>query len=95
MSGQIRQNEKILAKILLLFSMLIIFTATAKTFAAKQKTDLTDLSIEDLMNVEIKSTATLTDTKPRLVPAAVTTITDEQIRASGAQLIRIARYLRP
>jgi outer membrane receptor for ferrienterochelin and colicin len=84
MSGQITRNEKILV-ILLLFSTLIIFTATAQTFAAKQETDLTELSIEDLMNVEIKSTATLTDTKPRLVPAAVTTITDEQIRASGAR----------
>ncbi|MGA2071556.1 MAG: TonB-dependent receptor [Sedimentisphaerales bacterium] len=85
MGGQIKRKDKILAKILLLFSMLIIFTAAAKTFAAKQETDLTELSIEDLMNVEIKSTATLTDTKPRLVPAAVTTITDEQIRASGAR----------
>jgi len=74
----------------LLFSALIIFTATVQTYAAeqketKQKADLTELSIEELMNVEIKSTATLTDTKPRLVPAAVTTITDEQIRASGAR----------
>jgi len=84
MSGQITRNDKILA-ILLLFSTLIIFTATAQTFAAKQQTDLTELSIEDLMNVEIKSTATLTDTKPRLVPAAVTTITAEQIKASGAR----------
>ena len=65
--------------------MLIIFTAVTRTFAADKNTDLTDLSIEDLMNVEIKSTATLTDTKPRLVPAAVTTITAEQIKASGAR----------
>ena len=61
-----------------------------RTFAAeqketKQKTDLTEMSIEDLMNVEVASTATLTDTKPRLVPAAMTTITDEQIKASGAR----------
>jgi outer membrane receptor protein involved in Fe transport len=84
MSGQITRNEKILV-MLLSFSALIIFTAAAQTFAAKQEADLTDLSIEDLMNVEIKSTATLTDTKPRLVPAAVTTVTDEQIRASGAR----------
>lgn len=84
MSGQIKRNKKI-STILLLFSALIIFTATTQTFAAKQKTDLTDLSIEDLMNIEIKSTATLTDTKPRLVPAAVTTITAEQIQSSGAR----------
>ena len=90
MSGQITRNEKILAKVLLLFSMLIIFTATAQTFAqaqegSKQGTDLTEMSLEALMNVEVASTATLTDTKPRLVPAAMTTVTDEQIKASGAR----------
>jgi len=47
--------------------------------------DVFDMSIEELMNVEIVSSATLTKTKPRLVPAAVTTVTDEQIRASGAR----------
>ena len=46
---------------------------------------MTELSIEDLMNVEVVSTATLTKTTPRLVPAAVTTITAEQIKASGAR----------
>jgi iron complex outermembrane receptor protein len=70
---------------MLLFSSLIIFTAIGQTFAAKEKADLTEMSIEDLMNVEVASTATLTDTKPRLVPAAVTTITAEQIKASGAR----------
>jgi outer membrane receptor for ferrienterochelin and colicin len=85
MSRKIKRNDKILAKVLLLFSALIIFTATAETFAAKQNADLTELSIEDLMNVEIKSTATMTDTKPRLVPAAVTTVTADQIQGSGAR----------
>jgi iron complex outermembrane receptor protein len=85
MVGQIERNGKISAKALSLVSMLIIFTAISQTFAAKQEADLTDLSLEALMNVEIKSTATLTDTKPRLVPAAVTTITAEQIKASGAR----------
>lgn len=37
------------------------------------------------MNVEIASSATLTKTKARLVPAAVTTITQEQIQSSGAR----------
>ncbi len=85
MNRQIRRNEKILAKVLLLSSTLIVFSATAQTFAAKEKTDLTELSMEDLMNIEIKSTATLTDTKPRLVPAAITTITAEQVKGSGAR----------
>ena len=70
----------------MLFSTLIIFTATTDRHSQRiQETDLTEMSIEDLMNVDIKSTATLTDTKPRLVPAAVTTVTDEQIKASGAR----------
>ena len=74
----------------LLLSALMAITVCAQTFAAeqketKQKADLTELSIEDLMNVEVVSTATLTDTKPRLVPAAVTYVTAEQIRGSGAR----------
>ncbi len=47
--------------------------------------DFFDLSIEQLMEVEVDSTATLTESKPRLVPAAVTTITEDQILASGAR----------
>ncbi len=46
---------------------------------------LFDMSITQLMEVEIESTATLTKSKPRMVPAAVTTITAEQIQASGAR----------
>ena len=60
-----------------------------KASAAEQPADsspnLFEMSIEQLMNVEIASTATLTEAKPRLVPAAVTTITEEQIQASGAR----------
>ena len=41
--------------------------------------------MEDLMNVEIASTASLTKTKARLVPAAVTTITKDDIQTSGAR----------
>lgn len=37
------------------------------------------------MDVPVVVTASLTEVKPRLVPAAVTTITDEQIQASGAR----------
>jgi iron complex outermembrane receptor protein len=77
-------------KWLLLLPILIVInissqTAVAKQEEPKQKTDLTELSMEDLMNVEVVSTATLTKTTPRLVPAAVTTITAEQIKASGAR----------
>ena len=84
-----RKNQPSI-KWFLLLSTLMAITVSAQTFAAeqnetKQKTDLTELSIEDLMNVEVVSTATLTKTTPRLVPAAVTTITAEQIKASGAR----------
>jgi outer membrane receptor for ferrienterochelin and colicins len=74
-----------LTKWFLLLFVMTAATVSAQAFAAEKNTDLTSLSIEDLMNVDIKSTATLTDTKPRLVPAAVTTITAEQIKSSGAR----------
>jgi outer membrane receptor protein involved in Fe transport len=51
----------------------------------EEANDLFNLSIEELMNVELASTATLTEAKPRLVPAAVTTITAEDIQASEAR----------
>ena len=77
-------------KWLLLLSILMVINISSQKAAAtqenpKQKTDLTELSMEDLMNVEVISTATLTKTTPRLVPASVTTITAEQIKASGAR----------
>jgi outer membrane receptor for Fe3+-dicitrate len=46
---------------------------------------LFEMSIEQLMEIEVGSSATLTQSKPRLVPAAVTTITKEQIQASGTR----------
>jgi len=70
----------------LLLFVLLILAGSASTFAQdKQGTDLTSLSIDELMNIEVASTATLTDTKPRLVPAAMTTITAEEIKGSGAR----------
>ncbi len=77
-------------KWLLMLSVMIGLSLSAQTLAtgqkeAKQGTDLTELSLDDLMNVEVVSTATLTKTTPRLVPSAVTTITAEQIKASGAR----------
>lgn len=46
--------------------------------------DLFEMSIEQLMEVEIRP-ASLTPTSARMVPAAVTAITQQQIRASGAR----------
>ena len=74
---------------LLLFVLMILAvgvrTSAQAKEGSKQGTDLTEMSIQDLMNIEVVSTATLTDTKPRLVPAAVTVITEEDIQASGAR----------
>jgi len=70
----------------LLLFVLLILAGSASTFAQeKQGTDLTALSIDELMNIEVASSATLTKTTPRLVPAAMTTITQEQIQASGSR----------
>lgn len=44
-----------------------------------------DMSIEELMEVEVDSAAALTTTSARMAPAAVTTITQEEILASGAR----------
>jgi outer membrane receptor protein involved in Fe transport len=67
----------------------ILFSIDTCLLAEQQdpngKEDFFGMSIEELMKVEVASTATLTETKPRLVPAAVTTITQEQIKASGAR----------
>ena len=73
-----------------LFVLVMILAVGVRTFAQEQggskpSADLTEMSLQELMNVEVASTATLTNTKPRLVPAAMTTITAEDIKASGAR----------
>ncbi len=60
-------------------------SASEPEMAQEQDENLFEMSIEQLMTIEVSSVATLTDSKPRLVPAAVTTITEEQIQASGAR----------
>ena len=47
--------------------------------------DFFEMSIEQLMDVEVESTAALTPVSARMAPAAVTTISQEQILASGAR----------
>ncbi|MDH7598552.1 MAG: TonB-dependent receptor [Sedimentisphaerales bacterium] len=71
-----------------IIAILVIFMASnPQPIVAKQTPTetLLELSLEELMNIEISSSASLTKTKARLVPAAVTTITKEQIQASGAR----------
>lgn len=68
---------------------LVLFAAVMLNFAHAESVEagdsLFDMSLEELMNVEIVSTATLTSASPRLVPSAVTIITEEDITGSGAR----------
>ncbi len=82
-----RQNAR---GLILLLAVMGVMVCGVPTYAQEQEgsgqsTDLTELSIDQLMNIEVASSATLTKTTPRLVPAAMTTITEEQIKASGAR----------
>jgi len=64
----------------------MILTWTLAVSAQAEESDaFFSMSMEELMRVEIPSSATLTEADPRLLPAAVTTITAEQIQASGAR----------
>lgn len=63
--------------------------------AAQEKIDTTEddteslmeLSLEDLMEIEIRPTATLTKTEQKIIPAAMTIITKEDIENSGARSV--------
>ncbi len=47
--------------------------------------DFLDMSLEDLMNVEVESTASLTATSRKMAPGTVTTITSEDIEAANCR----------
>lgn len=60
-------------------------SAGSAAYASGGQPDIFDLPIEQLMNIEIPSPASLTQTTRRLVPSTMTTISQEQIRRSGAR----------
>ncbi len=70
-----------------LFGMVFLFMGSLTLSYAETPAvdDLLDMSLEELMNMEVYSPATLTKTKARLVPAAVTTISQDDIQRSGAR----------
>ncbi|MCH2208529.1 MAG: TonB-dependent receptor plug domain-containing protein [Lentisphaerales bacterium] len=72
-----------------LFSLLF-FSLQINTLAEEA---LLNLSLEELMNVKISHTATLTDTEKRKIPASLTRITSEDIENANArsldELLRI------
>jgi outer membrane receptor protein involved in Fe transport len=53
--------------------------------AKEQAPNFFEMSLQELMEVKIETSATLTKTSPRLVPFALTTITQEDIRRSQAR----------
>jgi len=59
--------------------------ATASGKTEKGGVELKRLSLEELMNVEVREEATLTRTADRLIPAAVTTMDANAIQKSGAR----------
>lgn len=47
--------------------------------------DLLDMSLDELMSIEVETAASLTDTSRRMSPSTMTTITQEEIQSSGAR----------
>lgn len=83
-------TKVVLLQIVLLLSVPLVLPeagARTRTDAGEPaaEEDFFEMSLEELMDVEIASTATLTRTSARMAPAAVTTITQEEILASGAR----------
>jgi outer membrane receptor for ferrienterochelin and colicins len=72
-----------------LASMILAFTAAIACAEAetsdRQEDNYFEMSLEDLMNVEVDSGASLTVTTRRTAPGTVTTITREEIARSGAR----------
>ncbi len=58
-----------------------------KSLASTMDGDMFNLSLKELMNIEVLSTATITPTYQRLEPASVTIIDHNMIQASGARSI--------
>jgi len=66
--------------------LILIGLISAATTAQGQdttKSDLTDLSLEELMNVEVVNAASRFDQTAREAPSAVTVITSDEIRLFG------------
>jgi iron complex outermembrane receptor protein len=84
-----KKERSSIQKFVFLLMLPLVFVPNARLLAQQQDTnkpgDVFEMPLEKLMEIEVVSTATLTETKPRLVPSTVTTITAEQIRSSGAR----------
>jgi iron complex outermembrane receptor protein len=72
----------------LVFSLVVLvslYLLPVNDLRAEPRGDLFDKSLEELMNIEITSSASLTQTTRKMQPSTMTTITREQIAASGAR----------
>jgi len=50
-----------------------------------ENTDLFDMSLTELMNIEVVVAGTITETNPLKIPASITTITAEDIELTPAR----------
>ncbi len=69
--------------------LLLVFFLPIQIYAQEQvkPEELFRMTIEELMEVKVVSSAALTEIEQHLIPAAVTKITHEQIELSGARSI--------
>jgi len=74
---------------IIFFVLLFVLTSDVQVFAEQQdptsKKDFFEMSIEELMNVPVVGSGSLTETTRRLAPSVITTLTKEDIRRSGAR----------
>jgi outer membrane receptor for ferrienterochelin and colicin len=75
-----KRKKKIL--LVLWIAQIFVTSASFEVLAKEEQIENEEILF---MDIPIVVTASLTETKPRLVPAAVTTITAKQIQASGAR----------
>ncbi len=64
---------------------LTIITGTCEAAYHVSLTELTNMSLEELLSIEVEQGGTLSQSTPRDTPAAMTTITADMIRQSGAR----------
>ena len=65
--------------------MTLVISSSTPASDVGNEEDMFEMSLEELMDVEIESSASLTRTTRRKQPSTVTTITNEQIQSSGAR----------
>ncbi len=70
---------------LVIIALLLLTRSVVAQTPPLESDDLTEMSLEQLINIEISSSGSLTKTTRRKTPATITTITAEDIQRSGAR----------